>query len=359
MSKDNCLGNDEKRKNSNLVFMILVTGGTGLVGSHLLYKLAETETNIRATYRSESKLKRVKHIFSYYTKNSDALFNKIDWVEADITDIPKLTEAFVGITKVYHCAAMVSFDPNDYYTLRHINIDGTANIVNFCLANSIKKLCYVSSIATVGSSPESTPIDETCEWNKEEDHNVYAITKYGAEMEVWRGTQEGLDAVIVNPGIIVGPGFWNDSSSSLFKQIHKGLKYYTNGKTGYIGVFDVVDIMIKLYESDIKNERYILIGENISFKDFISKVAIQFNVKPPNKEASILLLKIAWRLDWLKHLLTRKKRRLTRHLVTSLTISRDFSNKKICEELNYKFKPIDASISEVCSFYLEDLKNPS
>ncbi|MBT8260942.1 MAG: NAD-dependent epimerase/dehydratase family protein, partial [Bacteroidia bacterium] len=327
--------------------------------SHLLYKLTETEDSIRALYRTDSKLETVKHIFSYYSEDFEERFNKIEWYKADITDLPKLIDAFNGITYVYHCAALVSFDPNDYYTLRHVNIDGTANIVNLCLSHNVKKLCYVSSIAAVGLSTDDSLTKESSEWNKEEDHNVYAITKYGAEMEVWRGTQEGLDAVIVNPGVIVGPGFWNASSSSLFKQIHKGLKYYTKGITGYIDIFDVVDIMIKLYQSDFKNERYILIAENISFKTFITKVAEKLKVKPPKKEASLLLLKIAWRIDWLRQLITSKKRKLTKHLVTSLTCTRKYSNKKISDALDYKFKPIDVSISEVCQFYLEDLKNPS
>lgn len=337
--------------------MILVTGGTGLVGSHLLYKLTEVESKIRATYRYDAKLETVRHIFSYYSKNANSLFNKIEWVKADITDIPELTNAFSGITKVYHCAALVSFDPNDYYTLRHINIDGTANVVNLCLAHNIKKLCYVSSIATIGKSIDNSIITEDCEWNKEDDNTVYAISKYGAEIEVWRGTQEGLDAVIVNPGVIVGPGFWKASSSSLFRKIHKGLNYYTTGSTGYIDVFDVVNIMIHLYEGDTKNEHYILVAENRTFKSFLVKAAEELIVKPPKKEASLILLTIAWRIDWLRHLFTGKRRKLTKHLVQSLTMSRNYSSAKIVKELNYKFKSVDTSISETSQLFLKDYES--
>lgn len=337
--------------------MILVTGGTGLVGSHLLYKLTEVESKIRATYRYDAKLETVRHIFSYYSKNANSLFNKIEWVKADITDIPNLTNAFSGITKVYHCAALVSFDPNDYYTLRHINIDGTANVVNLCLAHNIKKLCYVSSIATIGKSIDNSIITEDCEWNKEDDNTVYAISKYGAEIEVWRGTQEGLDAVIVNPGVIVGPGFWKASSSSLFRKIHKGLNYYTTGSTGYIDVFDVVNIMIHLYEGDTKNEHYILVAENRTFKSFLVKAAEELIVKPPKKEASLILLTIAWRIDWLRHLFTGKRRKLTKHLVQSLTMSRNYSSAKIVKELNYKFKSVDTSISETSQLFLKDYES--
>lgn len=336
--------------------MILVTGGTGLVGSHLLYKLVEKGFKVRAIYRSKKKLDAARHVFSYYTNQVEAIFSKIDWAEAHLNDIPALTKAFKNITKVYHCAALVSFDPNDYYTLRKVNIEGTANIVNLCLANSIEKLCYVSSIAAIGyGEPNDTIINENTNWFPEEDHNVYAITKYGAEIEVWRGVQEGLDAVVVNPGFIFGPGFWQTSSGSLFKKIYKGLKYYTNGVSGYVGIDDVVTIMMQLMDSSTKNERYILVSENLSFREFATKVAIEFNVKPPYKEVSKIQLQLAWRLDWLNHFIRRKRRKLTKQLARSITENHFYSNKKVIEDLGIKFKSTDESISQTCQFFLSEL----
>ena len=222
--------------------MILVTGGTGLVGSHLLYKLLKTNNKIRAIYRREHKLALVKKVFSYYSADDESLFEQIEWVEADITDIPALQRAFQDIDYVYHCAAFVSFEPDKYHVLRKINIEGTANVVNFCLSHQVKKLCYVSSIAAIGhqQNPQQL-ITEDTNWNQDADNSVYAITKYGAEIEVWRGSQEGIDAVIINPGIIIGPGFWNSGgSSSLIKKIYKGMPYYTHGVTAYVDVDDVV-----------------------------------------------------------------------------------------------------------------------
>lgn len=336
--------------------MILVTGGTGLVGSHLLYKLVEKGYKVRATFRSENKLETVKRIFGYYTTQANAMFSKIDWVEAHLNDIPALTIAFKDIVKVYHCAALVSFDPNDYYTLRKVNIEGTANIVNLCLANNIEKLCYVSSIAAIGhGEPNDAIINEATDWFSEEDHNVYAITKYGAEIEVWRGVQEGLDAVVVNPGFIFGPGFWNTSSGSLFKKIHKGLKYYTNGVSGYVGIDDVVTIMIQLMDSSIKNEGYVLVSENLSFKEFSTKTAHGLGVKPPYKEASKMQLQLAWRLDWLNHFVRRKRRKLTKQLVRSITEKYFYSSKKVIADLDIKFKSTDESINQTCQFFLSEL----
>ncbi|RLD29738.1 MAG: NAD-dependent epimerase [Bacteroidetes bacterium] len=337
--------------------MILVTGGTGLVGSHLLFKLVKKGYKVRATFRSKKKIDAAKHVFSYYTKQVDDLFSQIEWVEAHLNDIPALTIAFKDISKVYHCAALVSFDPNDYITLRRVNIEGTANIVNLCLANNIKKLCYVSSVAAIGHGESSDiVITENTNWIPEDDHNVYAITKYGAEIEVWRGTQEGLETVVVNPGFIFGPGFWRTSSGSLFKKIYKGLSHYTTGVTGYVDIDDVVIAMMQLMDSAIKNERYILVSDNLSFKEFATKVAQEFKVKPPKKEASKKLLQIVWRLDWLNHFIRGKRRKLTKQMAGTISEKYYYSNKKIIADLDFKFKPIDESLSETCRFFLLDLE---
>jgi nucleoside-diphosphate-sugar epimerase len=334
--------------------MILVTGGTGLVGSHLLYNLVQNNNSVRAIFRTKDKIQAVKHVFSYYTEEVEALFTKIEWIKGDIMNIPDLNDAFKGVTHVYHCAAFISFDPQYYHTLRQINIEGTANIVNLCLSNNVKKLCYVSSTAAVGEEVNNKLITEESPWNKDEDHNVYAITKYGAEMEVWRGSNEGLDVVIVNPGVIIGPGFWRFGSGSFFKRIYKGLKHYTTGTTGYVSVEDVVTIMILLMKSSIKSERYILVAENLSFQSFFTKIAMALNVAPPKKEASALMLQIAWRLDWLRSKLRGKHRRLVKHTVNTIQSATNYDNSKIKRDLNYEFSSLDASISSTSQHFLHD-----
>ena len=248
--------------------MILVTGGTGLVGAHLLFKLVNSHKKVKAIYRNERKLSNVKSVFSCYTDDYESLFNAVEWIQADILDIPELSEVFTGISHVYHCAAFVSFEPDKYQLLRQTNIEGSANIVNLCLSNVVEKLCYVSSIATLGYELNNKSITENTNWNPEDDNNVYAITKYGAEMEVWRATQEGLDAVIVNPGVILGAGIWRYGSGSLFKKTHKGLRHYTSGTVALVAVDDVVSIMIELMNSPITNERFVLVAENWTYKDF-------------------------------------------------------------------------------------------
>jgi len=336
--------------------MVLVTGGTGLVGSHLLYKLISNGVKVRAIYRSEHKLENVKKVFSGYTDNYQPVFDAIEWFQADILDIPSLTEAFLETSYVYHCAAFVSFEPDKYQLLRKTNIEGTGNIVNLCISNNVKKLCYVSSIAAIGNQNISDKITEESEWNPEENNNVYAITKYGAELEVWRASQEGLDTIIVNPGVILGAGIWRYGSGSLFKKAHKGLKYYTSGSIGLVDVEDVISIMIALTNSSIKNERYILIAENWNYKDFLQAMAKSVNSTIPKNLASLNLLQIGWRLDWLKHKLFGTRRMLTKHLATSLSSQKKYSNSKITEHLNYNFKPIKESITEVGELYLKQVQ---
>ena len=245
--------------------MILVTGGTGLVGAHLLYHLLKNDEKIRAIYRSEETIEVVKKVFSYYTGDT-SLINKIAWFKADITDVPSMIPAFVGIEKVYHCAAFISFNPKDYVVMRKVNIHGTAIIVNLSIDAKIKKLCFVGSIAAIGDSRNGELITEENEWNKDLDNSGYSITKFGAEMEVWRASQEDVEVVIVNPGVILGAGFWTTGSGKLFQQVYNRFKYYTEGITGFVGVKDVVTAMILLMNSNIKNERFILVSENKTYK---------------------------------------------------------------------------------------------
>lgn len=334
--------------------MILVTGGTGLVGAHLLYSLVNSNKKIRAIYRNEKKFEHVKRIFSYYTSTPEDLFDKIEWVNGDLNDIPSLTDAFEGITHVYHCAAFVSFEPDKFDLLQKTNIEGTANIVNFCISNSIKKLCYISSVAAIGTPKKGLAATEKTEWNPENNNSVYAITKYGAELEVWRGTQEGLDAVIINPGVIIGPGIWHYGSGSIIKTVANGLPYYTSGSMGYVDVNDVVKCMISAMESDLKNERFICVAESWSYKQFLITTAQLLEVTPPKKEAKPWLLQLGWRLDWLKHTFTGKRRKLTKRLVNSLQSKSNYDNTKIKEALKITFTPIKDSLKQTCAKFKKD-----
>lgn len=333
--------------------MILVTGGTGLVGSHLLYHLTQKNDTIRAIYRTDNKKEYVKEIFSYYSGNIIDSFSRIEWVQADITNIPSLEPLFKDITHVYHCAALVSFNPKDYKKMRQVNIFGTANVVNFSIENKITKLCYVSSIATIGTSVNEKLINEENEWSDSDNHNCYSITKYGAEMEVWRASQEGIDVVIVNPGVILGSGFYNEGSSKLFTKINNGFKFYTEGVTGFVGVQDVIKSMISLMNSTIKNERFILVSENNSFKEILFMIADSLNKKRPFIKTSKLATSLLWRVDWLLTTILNKEPTLTKNTAKSSHNKSFYSSNKIEEKINFKFESINKIIDKVSKRFNE------
>ncbi len=334
--------------------MILVTGGTGLVGSHLLYFLLKNNSTVRAIHRKNSDLIAVKKVFSYYTKEVEETYAKIEWCEANITDIPALTEAFRGITHVYHAAAYISFDPKNYYKLKKSNVEGTANIVNMCLANKVKKIAYVSSVATLGKTNDNSPITEKIQWNAEGKNSVYAITKFGAEMEVWRGTQEGLNAVIVNPSIILGSGFWDEGSSKLVKNAIRGQKYITKGGNGFVDVIDVVKALITCMDSNISNEQFLLNGANFLYKDFFEKIAVVAGSKPPRSFIPKWLLLIASTIDWLMSLFFRTKRKLLKSIVKSMFTITTYDASKIERELGFNFTPIEETLVRIVKNYKKE-----
>lgn len=326
--------------------MILVTGATGLVGSHLLVQLLQENEEVKALFRSEKQIEKVKNVFAFY--NQTALFDKIQWVKGDITDIPSLEIAFENITHVYHCAALISFDPSDEDELRKINIEGTANVVNCCIDFGIKKLCHVSSIAALGNPKEyETTITEETEWNPEELHSDYAITKYGAEMEVWRGHQEGLEVVIVNPGVIFGYGFPKKGSDVIIQSVKNGLSFYTKGNIGIVAVEDVTKCMIQLMKSSINGERYTLVGENISTKVLLDFIAEELKLKKPTIEASKWMTSLAWRMDWLISKLLNRKRKLARSTATSSHSTTTFDTSKIEKEFNFTFQKKESYLKAI------------
>lgn len=331
--------------------MILVTGGTGLVGAHLLLTLGGGKENIRALYRTEAAKEKTKHIFTHY--KSESLFNKIEWIQGDIINIPSLEIAFTDIDYVYHCAAFISFDPDDEAAMRKVNIEGTANIVNCALAFGVKKLCYVSSIAALGDPRENeTAITETTEWNPEVRHSDYAISKHGAEMEVWRAWQEGLNTIIVNPGLIFGYGFWQQGSGKIFKAVKRGQYFYTKGSCGVIAVEDVVAIMVKLMESNIAGERYTLVSEQLSYREIINAIADGMHKKRPAVYATRLMTSVAWRIDWLLSKLLMRKRMLTRDMAIASHSHNSYDNSKIMKVFDYNFTEMKAYIKNLAKSVL-------
>ncbi|MEX1191970.1 MAG: NAD-dependent epimerase/dehydratase family protein [Brumimicrobium sp.] len=327
--------------------MIFVTGGTGLVGSHLLVELAAKHDEITSIYRNPSKIKTVEKLFNYYLGDKAShLFQRIKWIQCDVLDVPQLEEAMKGHKVVYHCAAIVSFKRRDFSKMIKINRYGTANVVNICLHLKVDKLCYVSSTAAVGNKdiPEDQLVDEEGKWILTDETSGYSIAKYSAEKEVWRGIEEGLNAVMVNPSIVLGAGDWEESSLVLINTINKGLKFYSPGSNAFVDARDVARIMVLLVEKDIKNERFLCIGENMSFKSLFDLIAKKLNKQPPKYKVSPFLMGIAWRVSVFWSVITFSTPAITKSSARSAFNHTKFSNKKLRETLDYTFYPMKETV---------------
>lgn len=334
--------------------MILVTGGTGLVGSHLLFDLLSKGKQVRALKRSSSNLELVRTTFDYYSEKAEKLFEAIEWFDGDMLDPFSLDEALRGIEDVYHCAALVSFQKEDRKSMQNINVMGTRNLVNACIHANIRKFCMVSSIAALGTPEEGeNTVTETTPWSPEDKRSAYSTSKFLSELEVWRGIEEGLKAVIVNPSIILGPGQWDKGSSKLFSTVANGLKYYTQGITGYVDVRDVSKAMIELMESDISNERFVLNSEDCTYEFIFKTIAKALGLIGPTKYASKKMTEIGWRLAYLKKIFLLKQPGFTKETARAAHNIKYYSNQKIKETLNFEFIHVEKSIEDTAKLYLK------
>jgi dihydroflavonol-4-reductase len=339
--------------------LILVTGGTGLVGTHLLYDLCRSGKQVRVLKRPDSNVANVKKVFSYYTAEPETLLKNIEWRDADLLDVYSLTEAMEGITEVYHCAAMVSFESSHQNEMMKTNIEGTANMVNAATGKGIKKFCHVSSIATLGRAEHGALTTEETFWKSSPENSNYSISKYGAEREVWRASEEGLNVIIVNPSLIVGPGNWEQSSSNMFSKGYKGIKFYSSGLNGFVDVRDVSSLMIQLMESDISNQRFLINGENASFRHFFDLIHTGFSKPVSTIRAGKFLSSFAWRAEKFRSMLTGSPPLITRETARSAHRISRFSNEKILKVFpDHTFIPLERSISDTCKLFLRDKASP-
>lgn len=321
--------------------MNLLTGATGLVGAHVLAQLILNKEKTRALFRTEAKKQQALSVLLKYDISEDDIDHQVEWMQCDILNIPKLELAFAGIVQVYHCAGFISNSPSEYKMMRKVNIEGTANVVNLSIDFGVKKLGHVSSIATLGKSIKDLPISEETPIAEDQKPSAYEISKYGAEMEVWRGSQEGVEVVIINPGIILGDGFYNSGSGVLLSKLKAGLKFYPPKTTGFIGVYDVGKIFVQLMQSSIVNERYVLVSENLSFKAVATTFSELFHTPKPKTQLQPWMLYLAWCLEVLRSLLTSYKRQLTLDVIPSLFEDSLYSSEKIKKEFQIEFDSLD------------------
>lgn len=321
---------------------VLVTGGTGFLGTYIIIRLMEKGYTVRATRRGDNQ--------PFYIP-ADVLA-RVEWFTCDLLDPQGLEEAMSGVDAVIHAAAKVSFADADRHELFSTNVEGTANVVNIALEQGIRRLVHVSSVAALGRTKKEEKVDEEKRWDNNKGQTNYAISKFYGELEVWRGIGEGLPAVIVNPSTILGVGNWDGSSCAIFKSIYNEFPWYSNGINGFVDVGDVAEAIVALMETDITGQRFILNGDNWTFRQLFNTIADGFGKKHPHKEATPFLSSIAWRLEKIKSLFSGKRPLLTRESARVARSKTYFDNNKILQQLpGFRFTPLEKTIKRSCETY--------
>jgi dihydroflavonol-4-reductase len=325
--------------------MVFVTGGTGLVGGYLLRQLLKEGKKIKALYRSRFPV----------LLNRDEI-NAIEWIEGSLFDTSLLIEICSGVDEVYHCAGLVSFNPAKKADLMRVNVRGTTNIVNACIEGSVRKLVHVSSVSALGRKRDGMTVTEASKWSEESNLSNYGRSKYLAELEVWRGISEGLNAVIVNPVIILGVGNWDESSAATFKNAFQEFPWYTEGASGFVAAEDVARAMILLMASEISEEKFIISAENLGYRDIFNMMSKYFGKKPPHRRVTPLLAGLVWRLEAIKGKITGKDPLLTRETAETARMKVKFDSSKLLNALpGFKYTPVEQCIAESCAEYLRQL----
>lgn len=332
--------------------MDFVTGGTGLIGSHVIFDLLKKGRKVKALKREGSNTEILTTLAPFYNISTE-LIHTIEWVTLSLWDQIGLEEALVGCENIYHCAAIVSFEKGQEDLLMDVNVRGTETLVNAALNSNIRKFCHVSSTAAIGKPKNAKIVTEKANWNENENPSKYGISKHHGEREVWRGIEEGLNAVIVNPCIVIGPGDWGKSSTNLFVSAWNGMKYYTEGANAFVDVRDISKIMIQLMESDISSQRFLLIGENMSFRKLFNLMCDALSKPRPSVKATPTMAQIAWRLDWLRSKLTGRPQLITKETAQNAQQVTVYDNTKIKETLGITFASIDQAVKHSAQIFLK------
>ena len=322
--------------------MILVTGGTGFLGSYIIKELIEKGYKVRALRRSQK--------LPFWI--SPDILQKVEWIEGDVLDIVALEEAMEGIDTVIHSAAIVSFVKKDRKQMYQVNVEGTANVVNAALEKKVRRLVHISSVAALGRTAHGGHVDEEKKWDESKVNTDYAKSKYKAELHVWRGMAEGLEAVILNPSTILGYGDWNSSSCAIFKNIYQGFKWYTDGVNGFADVEDVAKATVLIMESNINDQRYIVNGDTWPFKKLQDTIAANFGKNGPSRKATPFLMSIAWRMEKIRSVFTGKRPLLTKESARVAKSKTWFENDKLLRALpGFSFTPLNETIKKACEKY--------
>lgn len=322
--------------------MILVTGASGFLGKHLLEALIPQGLPIKALYNRNQ---------------PNFMHPLISWQACDLLDVYAVEDAMKGISHVYHCAAIVSFDKKDRQNVIDQNRAATANVVDEAVNANVTRLVHISSIAALGRPAKVEQlIGEETHWQESENNTAYAIGKYQSEMEVWRGMAEGLNAAILNPGIILGEGNYYEGSAKLFQSAYSEFPWYTEGVNAWVDAKDVAKAALTLMQSDIVEERFVLSAGNYSYKSIFTWMANSLGKKPPHKKASPFMSKVAWALSSIKAALSGKKSILTKETVRTAQAVCNYDNAKFMQHFpSFEYENMENTISRVSKDFLKKI----
>lgn len=330
--------------------MNFITGASGLLGTHLALQLLRQGKQVKALRRANSDLGHMEKILKFYEPEKD-YFGSIEWVEGDILDVHSLLDAMKGCDHVYHTAAIVSYHKSDRKMMYKVNVEGTANVVNCALESGISKMCHVSSVAAIGKSKAGQTITEETEWENSDANTHYGITKHESELEVYRGIEEGLKSIIVNPGFIIGPGDFERSSASLFTKLNEGMSFYPPGGTGFISAEDCSNAIVQLMSTDVTNSNYILVSENLSMNEIFCEVSKSLGKKIPTREATKNIMLIARIGEWIKEIITGKKALVTKETVKNASLRVYYDNLKLKNTILFQPQKISDAIELTATYF--------
>jgi nucleoside-diphosphate-sugar epimerase len=326
---------------------VFVTGGTGFIGSYIIKNLVLKGYTVRAIRRSNK--------LPFYIP--DEILNKVQWLEGDVLDVVSLHDALQNVDAVIHAAAIVSFSKKERHHMYHINVEGTANVVNAAIENKVRRFLHVSSVAALGRTFKTETIDEQKKWEENKSNTHYAISKYHSELQVWRGFGEGLEGVVINPSTVLGYGDWHQSSCAIFKNAYKEFPWYTKGVNGFVGVEDVAEAAVQLLFSGITQKKFIVNAGNWSFQQLFNTIANGFHKKHPHRQATKTMGELAWRLERLKEIFTGKKALLTKETAKVAHSKTSFDNGALLNALpHFQFTALETVIKSSCEKYLDALQ---
>jgi len=319
---------------------ILVTGATGFLGHHLVKRLIGEGNEVRILKEKDTLMDLLNGL-------------KIEVFEGDIRDFESVKKAVSSCEIVFHLAGLISYWSRQNSLQFEINVNGTKNVVQACLEEKVKRLIYTSSTGAVGFK-EGKLADEETEFNLGSLGIAYCDTKYLAEKEIQKGVKEGLDAVMVCPGSMYGPGdIRRIKEDPVFLKGVSSL-FYVKGGLGVVDVEDVVEGEILAWKKGKKGERYILVGENLSFYDIRKTIAEILGKNPPKIALPYLVfLFISYILNWTSYL-TEKRPKFTPENAKLNGMYLYFSNEKAKKELEMQFSPFKEAAKRMIEWYKEN-----